>query len=280
MSKKKTLQELTIKDNFMFGAVMVDEANCRPFLERVLRFPIAKIEVHKEQSIIFHPEYKGVRLDIYAKDDKNTHYNVEMQAVRKSFIGKRSRYYHGQIDMELLLSGQPYEKLPNTYVIFVCDFDPFGQKKYLYTFERICKETEKAKLKDGSTTIFLSTQGENRNEVSIELVKFLDFVRSDLAGSTNDFEDEFISQLQRSVQRVKVSREMEGRYMLFKDVLREERQEGRAEMVLEVLQDVGSVPEEICERILMEKDLTVLKRWNRLAVNADTVEQFIQEMKA
>ena len=280
MSKKKTLQELTIKDNFMFGAVMVDEANCRPFLERVLSFPIAKIEVHKEQSIIFHPEYKGVRLDIYAKDDKNTHYNVEMQAVRKSFIGKRSRYYHGQIDMELLLSGQPYEKLPNTYVIFVCDFDPFGQKKYLYTFERICKETEKAKLKDGSTTIFLSTQGENRNEVSIELVKFLDFVRSDLAGSTNDFEDEFISQLQRSVQRVKVSREMEGRYMLFKDVLREERQEGRAEMVLEVLQDVGSVPEEICERILMEKDLTVLKRWNRLAVNADTVEQFIQEMKA
>lgn len=31
--------------------------------------------------------------------------------------GKRSRYYHSQIDMELLLSGSGYEKLPNTYVI-------------------------------------------------------------------------------------------------------------------------------------------------------------------
>ena len=29
MAKQKTLQDLTIKDNFMFGAVMVDEEICR-----------------------------------------------------------------------------------------------------------------------------------------------------------------------------------------------------------------------------------------------------------
>lgn len=29
MAKKKTLQELTIKDNFLFGAVMVNEENCK-----------------------------------------------------------------------------------------------------------------------------------------------------------------------------------------------------------------------------------------------------------
>ena len=29
MIKRKTLKELTIKDNFMFGAVMCDERNCR-----------------------------------------------------------------------------------------------------------------------------------------------------------------------------------------------------------------------------------------------------------
>lgn len=49
--KKKTLQELTMKDNFMFSAVMLDENNCRPFLERVLGFPIAKIEVRKKYSL-------------------------------------------------------------------------------------------------------------------------------------------------------------------------------------------------------------------------------------
>lgn len=40
MAKKKTLQELTIKDNFLFGAVMVNEENCKEFLENMQRFLI------------------------------------------------------------------------------------------------------------------------------------------------------------------------------------------------------------------------------------------------
>ena len=55
MSHKKTLQELTIKDNFMFGAVMVDEKLCKEFLELVLGFQIRSIRVSKEKSMIYHP---------------------------------------------------------------------------------------------------------------------------------------------------------------------------------------------------------------------------------
>lgn len=137
MSKRKTLKELTIKNNFMFGAVMCDEGNCKEFLEMVLQIPIERVEISKEKSIIYHPEYKGVRLDIFAKDENHTHYNIEMQAIKQTAIGKRARYYHSQIDMELLLSGEEYEKLSDSYEIFVCDFDPFGAKKYCYTFENL-----------------------------------------------------------------------------------------------------------------------------------------------
>ena len=48
MAKRKTLKELTLKDNFMFGAVMCDEENCRRLLELVLQFPIERVEVPKE----------------------------------------------------------------------------------------------------------------------------------------------------------------------------------------------------------------------------------------
>ena len=119
MSRQKRLQDLTIKDNFMFGAVMSIEENCIAFLEMVLGFPIEKVVVSKERSMIYHPEYKGVRLDIYAKDEKHTHYNVEMQARRQADLGKRSRYYHSQIDMECLKKGLSYEELPDTFVIFI-----------------------------------------------------------------------------------------------------------------------------------------------------------------
>ena len=130
MKKRKTLQDLTIKDNFLFGAVMSVEKNCKGFLEMVLGFPIAHVVVSREKSIVYHPEYKGVRLDIYAEDENHTHYNVEMQMRKKKDLGKRSRYYHSQMVMEALASGEEYETLPDTFVIFVCDFDPFGERLY------------------------------------------------------------------------------------------------------------------------------------------------------
>lgn len=44
----------------MFGAVMMDEENCKGLLERVLHIPINHVESSKEKSIVYHPEYKGL----------------------------------------------------------------------------------------------------------------------------------------------------------------------------------------------------------------------------
>ena len=65
---KKQLKNLTIKDNFMFAAVMLNEENCKGFLERALQIKIDRVAVSTEKNIVYHPEYKGVRLDVYAKE--------------------------------------------------------------------------------------------------------------------------------------------------------------------------------------------------------------------
>ncbi len=286
MKCKKTLQELTIKDNFMFGAVMCEEKHCRRFLEMALGFPIARVEVSKEKSIVYHPQYKGVRLDVYAKDEKNTHYNVEMQAVKKDALFRRARYYHSQIDMELLLSGAIYSELPNSYVIFICDFDPFDGEKYRYTLHNRCMELNNQRIDDGNTTIFLSTRGTNKEDVPKELVKFLDFVRADLKESTEDFDDDFVKSLQNSVASVKKSREMEERFMLLELMLQDERREGReegrlegkAEAIINILEDIAIVPENLRETVMHEKDLATLDKWLKLAAKADSIEQFLSEM--
>ena len=46
--KRKTLQELTIKDNFMFGAVMCNEEHCKRVVELALGISIERVEVSKE----------------------------------------------------------------------------------------------------------------------------------------------------------------------------------------------------------------------------------------
>ena len=288
---KKTLHELTLKDNFMFGAVMSEETNCRRLLELILGFPIARIEVSKERSITYHPEYKGVRLDVYAADENNTRYNVEMQAAAEISLGKRSRYYHSHIDMELLESGSSYSDLPDSYVIFICDFDPFGERKYRYSFIQSGQECPKARLKDGSHTIFLSTMGENPEEIPSELLSFLEYVSADLDASAKDFGDSYVKSLQRSVTLVKQNREMEQRYMILQELIDAGRSEGYAEgeqrgqrkertaNILTLLKHKGTVPETLRLKIAEETDLSVLEHWFELAIESDSVEQFEREIQ-
>lgn len=126
-TKKKKFEDLTICDDFLFGTVMLDEVLCRRMIELAVGFPIERVFVVREKSMQFHPEYHGIRLDVYARDGENTHYDVEMQVRRENFLKKRTRYYHDQMDMELLESGVSYEELPDCYVIFICCFDPFGE---------------------------------------------------------------------------------------------------------------------------------------------------------
>lgn len=283
MRRKKRLQELTIKDNFMFGAVMADEEMCRELLEIVLGFSIEKVKVSKEHSLIYNPEYRGVRLDVYARDASHTRYNVEMQVSKDVGLPRRSRYYRSQIDMELLLSGVSYSELPDSYVIFICDYDPCGRKKYRYTFSNHCREDASLELGDGSCTVYLSTDGKNDDEVPKELVKFLEYVKADLDKSTADFEDDFVKRIQENVRKVKESREMEERYMLLEELLKTERNEGKAEGksedILELLEELGEVPGELRDAIENETSLSKLSLWHKAAAKADSIDWFVKEIQ-
>ena len=213
---KKRLQDLTIKDAFMFAAVMSDEEQCRHLLELVLNTKILTIHVVTEKSITYHPEYHGVRLDVMAEEEgTRRRFNVEMQVKTEIALAKRSRYYHAQMDMDALLAGESYDQLADTYVIFICDFDPFGNRLYRYTIENRIQETGKA-LNDGSQTIILSTKGKNQSEVPVELVRFLQYVAQETDEA--ETEDDYVK-----------NRDWEGKYMLLEEMMREERMEGMQE---------------------------------------------------
>lgn len=285
MRKHKTLQELTLKDNFLFAAVMMEQENCKELLELALDVKIQRIEVNTEKSIVYHPEYKGIRLDVFAQDEHNTRFNVEMQVARQS-LEKRARYYHSQMDMELLMSGGDYGELPDCYVLFVCDFDPFGLKKYRYTVRHTFVEDESFTYRDGSSTVFLSTKGENSGDVSERLVKLMKFIASGVNESMSNFEDAYVTKLQETVKRIKASREMGERYMLFEEMLRDERAEGRAEgkaegkaeglalAILNILGAYGQIPEELNSSILSVRDADVLEQHLKSAVQAKSISEF------
>ena len=271
----------------MFCAVMSEEENCTRFLEMVLGFPISRIDVSYERNMVYHPEYKGIRLDVYAKDQNNKRYNVEMQVKRDVALVKRSRYYHSQMDMELLAAGTSYEELPDTFVIFLCDYDPFGRGLYCYTCAMQCKEDASVECDDGCQTIYLSTKGKNTEKIPESLVRFLKFVAADIEQSESDFEDEFVGQLQKAIHNVKESREMGECYMIFEEMMRDERKAGREEgallprraSIFELLEEMGTISEELEVKIHELSDEEQLKMLLKLASKAESIEDFEEKAK-
>ncbi len=60
-------------------------------------------------------------------------------------------------------------------------------------------------------------------------MSFLKFVKADLQGSEEDFHDVYVKKLQEFIHRVKENRKMEERFMVFEEMLRDERKEGKKE---------------------------------------------------
>lgn len=111
----KTLKELNLEDDFLFAKVMSDQTICKELLEKILE--IEKVEMIEEQKTIdLLLESKGIRLDVYVKDENSTIYNVEMQRGNHKNLPKRLRYYQGSIDLDLISKGEDYKKLAKSYI--------------------------------------------------------------------------------------------------------------------------------------------------------------------
>ena len=225
-------EEIGLSNDFIFGKVMSDPELCKELLERILPgIEIDHIEYPELQKPIKEDiDARSVRLDVYVKDGKNTVYDIEMQKVNTRELPKRSRYYQGMMDLQLIDSGQPYKKLNQSYVIFICLEDVFGKNRHIYTFENICREDPEIKLRDGAIKIFLNAKS-NLNDVSSELRAFLDY----LGGKKS--EDEYVQKLEKAVREAKRNRKWRHEYMtlLMRDQENQEigeergRREGRLE---------------------------------------------------
>ena len=215
----------------------------------------------------------------------NRHFDVEMQVANKK-IFKRSRYYHSQMDMEILSTGVSYEDLPDTYVIFICNFDPAGLGKYRYTLRYTFAEDGSYEYNDGAHTVFLSTKGTNGDEVPQSLVTFLKYVGSELEDSEKDYDDPFVKRLQETVRKVKSDREMGVRYMLFEEMLKDEFKageirgeiKGKREDIIDLLYDAGVISQVLEDKLAKVSNVETLRILHKKAARVSSIEEFEEEL--
>ena len=205
--KRKDITDLTIADDFMFGAVMRDPNLCKPLLEEILNIKIKRLEYPERQKVLDERyDSKGVRLDVYVEDNEKTVYNIEMQTTDKTNLPKRMRYYQGMIDLNILNKGTDYEELNKSFVIFICTFDLFEQNRYIYTFQNICREDTSILLNDDEIKVVVNVNG-TVGKISKELKAVLDYIAKGIA-NTN-----YTKKLDVAVQKVKNDEEWRHEYM-------------------------------------------------------------------
>lgn len=286
--ESKTLQELNLTDDFLFDVTTEELENCKAIIELTTGLRLKSLKWKSGQKVIHNlPGKRGVRLDFIAESEDGRIFDVEMQNRNEGNIPKRTRFYQALIDAPILKSGERgFDKMNPLYIIIICNYDPYGKKKYCYTFDNQCKEVPGLRLGDEVTKLLLSTKGENEEEVSKELVDFLHYVTESNENGLPDECDERLKRLHESIREIKASADMEVEYMKMEErerIIRDEGKQigiinGKIEDILELLEDKGDVPEKVKAEILAETDLEVLKKWLRLAAKSETIEEFCKEI--
>ena len=220
MKARKSFDELTISDDFMFCKIMEDEGLCRIFLEMLLADKIGKITyLSSQNAIATNSEAKSIRLDVLVRDERGTSYDIEMQVCNEYNLPQRMRYYQAALDISFLDKGYSYKALSNSYIIFLCLFDPIGSNRAFYTFENMCKEDNRICLQDGARKIILNANAFQQAE-NPELRGFLQYV------VTGEVTTEYTRRIDDMIRTIKVSEQMRKEYRILPAVIMDAIDEG------------------------------------------------------
>ena len=164
-----------LTNDIIFGWIMKSEENCLAIIRAILpELNITNI-VHKEVQHDITPvaSTRGVRFDAVVQDDQKRYYDIEMQVENTGDLGKRARYYQSQIDNETLMKGETFHKLKESFVIFLCAFDPFSYGLRRYQFHQYEDTIRNLRLDTHSHVLFINSKG-TEGKVSNDLAGIID----------------------------------------------------------------------------------------------------------
>ncbi len=202
MAVFKPLSEQTLMNNYVFSMVMREPKRIKPLLEYILDKKIKNISmVEPEKTLKEKFEAKGIRLDLYVEDMDGVVYDVEVQTTDQKNLPRRMRYYQGMLDIAFFPAGADYNMMRKSYVIFICNFDPYGEEQYIYTFQNRCDQKPELLFGDDAVKVVVNTKGK-KGEISKELKEAIIYLdREEVTGPYSKELDDAVNELKSSEER-------------------------------------------------------------------------------
>jgi len=233
-----------LDDDFLTKCFEGDTASIELVLQIVLEKPDLKVLDVRTQVFVENLLNRSVRLDILATDSTGAKLNVEVQRSDKGAGRKRARYNSSMMDANLLKKGEDFDKLPETWVIFITENDVMGKGLPLYPIERCFLGTGE-RFEDGSHILYVN--GAYRGDTPIGKLMH-DF-------SCTDAADMYYGTLADRVRFFKESKEgIEIMCRAMEDMRNQTLKEGMINVAKKMLEDGTITLEKIAEFVGLSVD--------------------------
>ena len=142
--------------------------NAPECIELMLRIILGMKDLKVVKSQTEYPikslQGRGVRFDVFARDSKGREYDIEIQRANDGAEPKRARYNSSLMDANALKSGENFDKLRDTYVIFITEHDVMKRGKDSYSYQRRDDDTGEC-LGDGTHIIYVNGATKSTTEI-------------------------------------------------------------------------------------------------------------------
>ena len=220
LTREEYRKRVKFTDDFFFSRVMQDKELCRRLAEVLLGLKIKSVRLHQTQRQLKRERHThGIRLDAYLEDEDRI-VVIEMQTASKKSLFKRIRLYQGLLDTAMLPAGSSYMSLKDTYIVFLCTFDPAKLGLPVYVVEQVFAGTGGAKYDDGTCKILYNClKWEDCKDGEVRAV--LKYMQTGLADSN------LVQDIDSAIEGERELQAMRSEYMTYDMKLCEVRDETR-----------------------------------------------------
>ena len=277
---------ISFKYDYAFRELFSLENVRKQFLSVVLEIPLEEIISVKVVNPYLWKRFRRQKLgilDMNMEMQNGTKVNVEMQMRRQKHWVKRQLFYLTKLYCGELREGQDYAKLRKCVSISILDFN-LTEHEENHSVYRL-RDEQGRELTDLLEVHILELVKKLKGEMALN-----DWIRLFNAESEEDLKmikvkNEGIVEAIELLKNLNLRKSLryfhEERLKAIRDRRSEDEYvwdqgkiEGKIEDILQVLEELGSIPSDLRVRIMAEQDIENLNRWLKLAIRAESIEQF------
>lgn len=262
-TKERVLGYRPIDDTF-FEKIAEDPEVCEELLQVILEEPGLKVLEVIPQKSIKNLQGRSVRLDALCKRGNGRFCNIEVHRAKDENPLKHVRYNASCITANIVDPGEKFENVPEVSVVYISEFDVFDLKRTIYHVEPTITETNLS-VDNGLHEVYVNTAVDDGSEISELMQCFLQ----------TEVNNRKFPKLSKRVYYFKNDEEgIKDMCAISEEIRKDGIIDGSQDNILELLGEIGEIPDGLAEKIWRQYDLEILKKWLKIAAKVTSIEEF------